>query len=217
MNELSYAEKLARGLLKATEPVLQVVGAVMAVWYVLLVDHSGSMGTACGPADRLRAAQDAEIALLDARQAHEADDYVAVIAFDDSAEVVLPFTRCRGNRPHIDQAIRAITVGGGTDLKVALLKAESILPNTGRVHIVMLTDGCGGNPVRVAERLKQRGVLIETIGVANTRDEVNEDILRRTASVLHGKVLYRFITEANELATYFRTEVADRLRKVEPA
>jgi len=69
----------------------------------------------------------------------------------------------------------------------------------------------------VAERLKQRGVLIETIGVANTRDEVNEDILRRTASVLHGKVLYRFITEANELATYFRTEVADRLRKVEPA
>jgi Mg-chelatase subunit ChlD len=216
MSELSYLEQVARGLRKPAEAVLQITAAVMAVMYLIIIDRSGSMGTPCGTADRLRAAQDATIALLDARQAQHADDSVAVIAFNHGAELVLSFTRCHGNRLRIDKAIRSIQVDGGTDLKAALAKAQKVLPPSGRVHIVMLTDGHGGNPVKVAEKLKQRGALIETIGVGNSPDEVDEDILKKTASVLNGTVLYRFLTEADELVTYFRTEVANRLMKLDP-
>jgi len=43
--------------------------------------------------------------------------------------------------------------------------------------------------------------------------EVNEALLKETASVLDGRILYRFITDADELVEYFRTEVANRLVK----
>lgn len=214
MPENSYLEQLARGLYKPAEAALHVVAAAMAVMYLIVIDRSGSMGSPCGAVNRLGAAQNASIAMLDARQERGADDHLAVIAFNDGAKLVLPFTRCHGNRERIDRAIRSIEVDGGTDLKVALIKAQNILPSAGCVHIIMLTDGHGGDPTQVAAALKQRGVLIETIGVGNTHDEVDEAILQKTASTLNGKILYRFLTDADEMVTYFRTEIANRLVKV---
>ena len=37
----------------------------------------------------------------------------------------------------------------------------------------------------------------------------------KTASVLDGKTLYRFLTDADEIVTYFRTDIANRLLKVD--
>jgi putative transport protein len=54
---------------------------------------------------------------------------------------------------------------------------------------------------------------IETIGVANEPAEVAEEKLKAAASVQSGRILYRFITDADELTTYFRTEIANRLAK----
>jgi Mg-chelatase subunit ChlD len=214
MSEMSYLERVARGLAKVSHVPAQVLPATMAVMYVLLIDRSGSMGTPCGRTNRLVAAQNATIAMLDARQERGVEDQVAVIAFDDDAELVLPFTPCKENRGLIDESIRAIGVAGGTDLNAAFATAMRILPPNERVHMIMLTDGHGGDPTKVAAALKGRGVVIETIGVGESHDEVNETILKRTASVLDRKVLYRFLTDADEMVTYFRTEVANRLVKV---
>ena len=211
---MSFIERVARKLTKLSEPPVRALTATMAVVYLLIIDRSGSMAERCGSAHRLAAAQQATIAMLNARQQHATDDRLALIAYNHRAKVILPLTRCTGNRAVIDRAIWSLKPGGGTDLQAALVEAQRITPPAGRVHMIVLTDGHGGDPAEVANALKQRGVIIETIGVANTPAEVDEPVLKKTASVLDGKVLYRFIKDADELVMYFRTEIANRLVKV---
>ena len=211
--ENTYLERAARGLVKVSTSLMDTAARVIAEMLIIILDHSGSMATTCGRGDRLQAAQDATIALLDARQRLGADDMVAVIAFDEEAQLVLPFTRCQDQRRQIDHAVRSITIAGGTKLRAPLVLANEILPPEGRRHIVLLSDGHGGNPARVARKLRGRGAIIETIGVGNDPTEVDEAVMKDIASILDGKVLYRFIRDADELTCYFRNEIANRLVK----
>lgn len=210
----SFLEQVARGLVKLSDAQSKVLRAVMGVVYVLVIDRSSSMATPCGGPSRLAAAQQATITLLDERGRHSAHDHVGVVAYNHEAQVVLPVTPCEGHRREIDSAIWSMRPSGGTCLRTAIQKAAGLLPPNTTVHMVVLTDGHGGDPSSIAGRLKQRGVVIETIGVANERHEVDEKILKATASVVDGKVLYRFIGDAQTLATYFREEIATRLIKV---
>ena len=213
-NEMSFLERAARGLVHVTPRPKALQGGVAGECIIFVVDHSGSMGIACGQVDRLRAAQDAMIALLNTRREYQADDAVLVIAFNDEAEIVLPSTSCRSNRGRIDSAIRSIGVAGGTDLKKPLELVLTLLKDERNVHIVMLSDGQDAeDPTTAARRLKDRGAVIETIGVGNDPSEVDEQQLKAVASVLGGKVLYRFISDADEMTGYFRTEIANRLVK----
>ena len=215
MSKNSYLEQVARGLIKLSTPASRAVAAVMTVMYLIILDRSGSMATPCGRENRLEAAKKAALAMLDAREQLGADDQIAVIAFNHQARLVLPFTRCAGKRSRIERAIRSIEIGGGTDLKAPLARAKKIRPSDGCVHIVMLTDGHGGSPVRAAKVLKDAGVVIETVGVGDHPSEVDESILKKTASVLNGKVLYRFLSDADEMIQYFRTDIANRLVKLD--
>jgi Mg-chelatase subunit ChlD len=213
-SEYTYLEQAARGLVKLSRSLTDTATRVILEMFIIILDHSGSMGTACGRGDRLKAAQDATIALLDTRQHLGADDQIAVIAFDDEATLVLPFTPCRGYRPQIDAAVRSVTVAGGTNLRKPLILANQMWEHQINVHIVLLSDGQDSeDPTRAARRLKDRGAIVETIGVGNDPSEVDEAVLKATATVLNGKVLYRFIRDADEMATYFRTEIANRLVK----
>ncbi|MBP7935824.1 MAG: VWA domain-containing protein [Phycisphaerae bacterium] len=207
----SYLEQVARGLIKLTPTQAKSTAAILNEFLLVLLDCSGSMNEECGRTHRLGAAQDAILRLLDTRRALKADDQIAVIAFHDDAHLVLPPTRCRDHGSTIEKAIRSITGGGGTSLAVPLILAGTIVPGSGAAHIVMLSDGHGGDPTSAADKLKRRGAIIETIGVGNDPAEVAEDYLRAAASVLNGKVLYRFITDADEMSHYFRTEIANRL------
>ena len=78
----------------------------------------------------------------------------------------------------------------------------------------MLSDGHGGGATKAANALKVKGAILETIGVGRHPSEVDESTLRGIASVLDGKVLYRFLSDADDLMRYFRTEIANRLVKV---
>jgi Mg-chelatase subunit ChlD len=180
---------------------------------VMILDRSGSMAAACGRKNRLEAAKDAVLALLAARERLGANDSLAIISFDEEAQLVLPITPCASNGDRIRYALASIPVGGGTDLKPPLVLAHGILPPTGRAHIVLLSDGHGGNPTKAAEALKARGAIIETIGVGNDPSEVDEAILKKTASILDGRVLYRFLTVADQVVRYFQSEIANRLVK----
>ena len=70
-------------------------------------------------------------------------------------------------------------------------------------RIVMLTDGehnGDGFPVKVAKRLKDAGVIIECIGIAGKRKDVDEIMLKKIASIDdNGKPRYCFIKDSSDL------------------
>ncbi len=213
----SLLERAARGLVKLTArpPELQDGGTGETL--VFIVDRSGSMVAKCGYTSRIGAARDAIIACLDTRQQMGADDTVMVIAFNETAKLVLPLMRCRDHRPRIDTAIRSITADGGTTIRKPLELALPLLTRQPNVHLVLLSDGQDTeDATSAARRLKNKGVIIETIGVADDPSEVDEGVLKGVASVLNGKVLYRFIRDAHEMVQYFRTDIAHRLVKRGP-
>lgn len=212
--DTTFLDQVARGLVRLTDsmpPGLRPVDER----FILNIDRSSSMSVECGRVSRLEAAKRAVRSLLDARQDLGTDDQVAVIMFDHRADLVLPFASLRRARRTIDQAMHGIRIRGGTDLREPLTLTRKILPAVGAVRVVLLTDGHGGNPVRAASTLKKRGAIVETIGVGFERTDVNEPILKSTASVVNGRILYRFLQDPDELERYFRTEVANRLVKLD--
>lgn len=212
MKNLTLLEQVARGLVKlpSSSNHTAMIGIVNIL---IMIDRSGSMGASCGRVDRLEAAKEAILSLIKT-MIHSSTDYrLSVIAFDDEAQLILPLTSCSNNSRGIRQALQSITVGGGTDLKTPLVMANALLPAEGQHHAILLSDGHGGNPIRAARRLKDRGVIIETIGVGNFPSEVDEPILKKIASVVDGRMLYRFLTDADQIVHYFRNDIANRLAK----
>ncbi len=84
-------------------------------------------------------------------------------------------------------------------------------------RIIMLTDGehnGDGDPVKVASQLKKAGVIIECIGIAGSRDEVDEAMLRRIASRDEaGKPRYCFIGDTSRLIRKYKS-MANQIRPV---
>jgi len=208
-----FLEEVIQGRTQLSKSAPIVVGGLICEFIILIIDRSWSMAEACGRKNRLEAAQEAAISLLRARLDRGADDRVAVIAFNDEAQLILTSTGCREEMNRIERAIRSIKPASGTDLNAPLRLADSSIPIQEGVHIVLLTDGHGGNPTRLAKSLKQRGAIFDCVGVGNVPSDVDEGILKKTASVLNGQILYRFIGDAEKLEQYFREDVAFRLRK----
>jgi Mg-chelatase subunit ChlD len=102
--------------------------------------------------------------------------------------------------------------GGDTDIDAGLRTArgcfEWACQDVVR-RIVLLTDGQGGSPLRTADDLKERGVVIDVIGVGETPGEVDEKLLRRVASVVQGELRYRFIKDQRTLVEHY-TQLAGK-------
>ncbi len=177
---------------------------------IVMIDRSPSMEDRCGTLTKFSAAKQAVMALVDQRLAIKAVDDLAVIAFDTAACVVLPFTSTATGYNSIKRAVRAIGIGGGTDIATPLALAASILPAARKrpIHAILLTDGQGGQPLPAASALKERGVILQVIGTGDTPRDVDEPLLKAVASTLNGKVLYKFLRDGGELIEYFRTEVS---------
>lgn len=79
------------------------------------------------------------------------------------------------------------------------------------MRIIMLTDGDhngDGNPVRIANRLKKAGVIIECIGIAGSPGEVNEKMLKKIASLDEkGQPRYCFIGDTTSLIKKYKSMV----------
>lgn len=177
---------------------------------IIMLDRSPSMEDRCGFLTKLKAAQKAVMALIDQRLALKAEDDLAIIAFDSTATIVLPFTSTITGYSTIKRTVRAISTEGGTDIAKPLVTAKSLLPKVRKhpIHAILLTDGQGGQPLRPASALKEQGVIIQTLGVGHTPSDVDEVKLKAVASTLNGKLLYKFLRGGGELIEYFRTEVS---------
>ncbi len=84
-------------------------------------------------------------------------------------------------------------------------------------RIIMLTDGehnGGGDPVKVAGRLKHAGVIIECIGIAGSPGLVDEKMLKRIASRdENGQPRYCFIGDTTQLIRKYES-MANQIRPV---
>jgi len=149
----------------------------------------------------------------------DADDIVAVIGYDDNAEVVLPAQRV-GERDWIERTIRRLHPQGSTNLHGGLMlgfqevdKHFDIRRNN---RVILLTDGIANRGVTDPKQIAQdaltyneRGIYLSTIGLGL---DFNDELLSQLAR--QGKGAYHFIDSAQEMDKVFRREVAGLVEKV---
>jgi len=186
---------------------------------VLLVDFSISMEEEDFSPDRYRAAIGACRQFIDVRLQTSRDDVIGAVLFNDSAHLVSKGVPVALAEKKIIIPMMRRSANGGTDIEKGLKMAAKILAykNAGTQRIILLSDGYGGRPFSYAQTLKETGIIIDTIGVGGSHDEVDEVGMKGIASISNetGRPRYRFIGDGNidELFSYFR-ELATDIVKV---
>ncbi len=158
---------------------------------VFVVDTSGSMD-AGGRLELVKRALSSLTELL------REDDSVAIVAYADSAQVVLPPTSGL-EKARIRAALAELATSGGTNAQAGLrlgyrLAAERARPGT-TTRVILATDGManqGATDVQtllsdVAEEAA-RGVLLTTVGVGV--DHYNDALLEQLADRGDGRYVY---------------------------
>jgi len=119
------------------------------------------------------------------------EDRLALVKFDDHAEVLVPFTEA-GQRGALRSAIgRLEEFSGGTHMGAGMERAFGLLERErGSRRMVLLTDGQAFDEevVReVSDRLAHARIAVTAIGVG---EEWNEDLLTDLTDRTQGKPLY---------------------------
>ena len=183
---------------------------------VLVNDISCSMGADDWEPSRLEGVKKASLAFLESRAKRYPDDWLGIVAFDDTAEVILPLTEI-SRQSLIAQKIDELDIRGFTSIGAGLNMAKEVLKSARRgsaKRVIVYTDGDeNSDPPAppIAEKLKKNGVVIFTIGIGGSPDDVNEDLLKRIASVIDGKPAYRFIGDADSMVKHYRQLAETRL------
>jgi Ca-activated chloride channel family protein len=180
----------------------------------LVIDRSGSM-----KGERIANAMNA--AALAIERLRDGDS-VTVVAFDSSAQVVVPPTRVSSqSRASMENAVRSIRLGGDTCISCGLQEAMSQLQQTSlsgdRVNrMILLSDGATNSGIKdvpglraMANRMTGRGVTISTIGV-----DVDFDEKVMAALANEGNGRHYFVANASGLPAVFSQEFDDILASV---
>lgn len=140
---------------------------VEPIYAVLVLDHSGSMaGTP------LAEARNAASDFADLMNLTTEGDAVAVVMFDDTAELPIGLSHDRGQ---VVRTIQDILEGGGTDIAAGLdLAAQPFSahppPADARRVIILLSDGEQtepGDPIAAADRVKAQGIRVVSIALGD--------------------------------------------------
>lgn len=181
----------------------------------IVIDKSGSMKGA-RIANAIEAASGTIARLRDG-------DSVTVISFDTSAQVVIPPTVASStNRDGMTAAIRSIRLGGDTCISCGLESAMnmmSISPVAGGDHVsrmLLLSDGATNHGITdspglraLADRMRDRGCAISTIGVDVDFDEKVMALLAQESNGRH-----YFVANAGDLPAVFSQEFDSLLASV---
>ena len=140
----------------------------------LLIDTSGSMaGTKI---------ENAKQGAIKALKEVEDDDYVSIVGFDSTLDVVLPMTRWGDSRQsEAKQKVKNIRAGGGTDIYKGLEKVREQLiedaPSDARAvkRIILLSDGqdryTASTYRDLATDFDEDGISIMAAGIGKGYDE----------------------------------------------
>ncbi len=172
----------------------------------LVIDRSGSMSGA-----PLQHAKQAAVAAVTALRD---GDRVAVVAYDQQVDLVVPSTAVGEDRRPIASAIAAVRAGGTTALHAGWVEGctqvltAPVASGLGRV--VLLSDGLANvgvtDPAAIAEdvaRVTADGVTTSTIGLGRQFDE---GLMRHLADAGGGS--FTFVESPEQLDGLFETELA---------
>lgn len=168
----------------------------------LVIDHSGSMGDGNRHTTRLDLAKEAALSALNSLRK---TDSIGVLAFDDSYDWVVPFTKASDTEA-AQQGISSIKIQGGTSIYPALDEAVKTLSNQPAKlkHIILLTDGEDGfrNYQDLYETMEKENITLSTVAVS---DGADTGLLKSMAEAGNGRYYYTDIS--TDIPRIFSQEV----------
>ncbi|HIE00003.1 MAG TPA: VWA domain-containing protein [Thiotrichaceae bacterium] len=174
----------------------------------LVIDKSGSM-----QGKKIRRAKDAAIMAVDRIRA---DDIIAVVTYNNNAEILLPATKAT-DKESLKTAIKRLRAGGQTALYDGVKKgAQEIRKflHRNRVNrMILVSDGRANvgpdSPTELGllgASLSKEGIAVTTIGLGLG---YNEDLMTQLAGKSNGN--HVFAENAKDLARFFDYELSDIL------
>lgn len=157
-------------LLLEAKPTALMAQVRMPLNFALVIDHSGSMKGA-----KLRNVREAVKMVIDRL---EPTDYISVVIFDDSAQVIIP-SMPANDKPGMKAAIDRIQDAGGTTMSLGMIQGLGELrrwniPNAVN-RMILLTDGVTyGDTDRcrqLARDAAASGISIYPLGIGSDWDE----------------------------------------------
>src|SRR5436305_13590125 len=184
---------------KPTDLVAQVR---MPLNFALVMDHSGSMKGA-----KLKNVKEAVKMVIDRL---EPIDYISVVIFDDTAQVIIP-SMPANDRPGMKAAIDQIRDAGGTTMSLGMIQGLNELRRWNIPHainrMILLTDGVTyGDSERCRQLARDAaagGIAIYPLGIGSDWDE---DLLD-TVGQLSGGMPAEFIRNASDALTIFQEQL----------
>lgn len=173
----------------------------------IVLDRSGSMNGA--------KIEMAKRAIQRAFQSLQPNDFVSIVAYNNSAKTLLPLTQVRNVRNPRDYTDRIHANGGtaiyaGVNLGAAQLR-PALEDSAGINRILLLSDGLaneGPSSVRdfqlLGQSLSREGITVSTIGLGLG---YNEDLMSGLSAAGQGNVY--FVETANDLPRIFDSELGD--------
>jgi uncharacterized protein YegL len=146
-------------------------------------------------------------------------DIVSIVAFDGTANVVLP-ANALGSGNAYRRAVESIQPAGSTNIDAGLMLgyrevARNFRPGSAN-RVILLTDGRANagttDPRRIASNsagFNEQGIDLSTIGVGQ---DLDNDLLRTLSKL--GRGLYHFVSDPNDIAKIFVNEVQSLLSPV---
>jgi len=219
---------------KTVEPANPDTGSIVTITFVLtgvgprsldvalIQDVSGSMSDAVTADDPQMRLEASKIAAWDFIAQLQPSDWVAVVAYSTTAQLVQPLTTSRGV---VSEAIGGLKAFGFTNMSDGLRIASAALLTTSarpfdavRKVIVLLSDGNANRPepesaacqraLAEAQIAASKGISIFTIGFGQ---DANHDLLQSIAEVGRGE--YYFAPTSNDLHAAYLS-IALRLRNL---
>ena len=210
----SRGETFLLAQVAAAEDKAGTASAASPMNLALVIDRSGSM-----KGDRIANAMNAAVLAIERLRD---GDSVTLVAFDSSAQVVVPPTRVSSQtRASMEAAVRNIRLGGDTCISCGMLEGMQQLQQTSlsgdRVNrMILLSDGATNSGIKdvpglraMANRMTSRGVTISTIGV-----DVDFDEKVMAALAAEGNGHHYFVANASGLPAVFSQEFDDILASV---
>lgn len=185
--------------MKPTEMMAQVR---MPLNFALVLDHSGSMKGA-----KLKNVKEAVKMVIDRL---EPTDYVSVVIFDDTSQVIIPSMPCN-DKPGMKAAIDQIRDAGGTTMSLGMIQGLNELrrwniPNAIN-RMILLTDGVTyGDSDRcrqLARDAAAAGISIYPLGIGADWDE---DLLDNVGQ-LSGGMPAEFIQNPTDALGIFEQQI----------
>ena len=193
--------QVAYVLLEA-QPTEMMAQVRMPLNFALVLDHSGSMKGA-----KLKNVKEAVKMVIDRL---EPTDYVSVVIFDDTSQVIIP-SMPANDKPGMQAAIDQIRDAGGTTMSLGMIQGLNELRRWNIPHainrMILLTDGVTyGDSERcrqLARDAAAAGIAIYPLGIGSDWDE---DLLD-TVGQLSGGMPAEFIRNASDALTIFQQQL----------